>query len=161
MLIQDAVIAALKPALESPGGVEELVALGVRPAAISALMSLSPAQLAQLRGRAVIQITIDYAALTGNLCTNAAIAMIQRGASNKMLMDVLGLTRLEIAAQRAALGIAAPSGRTPLPQLDVRDKIRALYAANSSLPRAERLMATHDSASLYTFAQIWAVVSGS
>ena len=160
MLIQDAVIAALKAGLESPGGAEELAALGVRPAAIAALMSLSPAQLAQLRGRAVLQITVDFAALTGNLCTNAATAMIQRGASNRMLMDVLGLTRLEIVAQRAALGIAAPSGRPPLPCQRGRDKIKALYAANSSLPRAERLMATHDAASLYSLAQIWAIVSG-
>ena len=161
MFIQEAVIAALKNGLDTPGGAEELAALGVRPAAISALTSLSPAQQAQLRGRTVLQITIDYAALTGNLSTSAATAMIQRGASNRMLMEVLGLTRVEIVAQRAALGIAAPSGRPPLPRPEVRDKIKSVYAANASLPRAERLMATHDAASIYSFAQIWAIVSGS
>jgi hypothetical protein len=157
-MIQEAVIAAMQAGLGLPGGADELAALGVRPAAISALASLSPKQRNQLRGRVVLRINIDFAALTGHMCESAATGMIQRGASNKMLMDVLGLSRVEIAAQRAALGAPAPSGRTPLPSQEVRERITAVYAANAALPRAERLMATHDAASMYTLAQIWAIV---
>lgn len=156
MPIQESVIAALQAGLRLPGGVQELEAMGLRPATISALESM---RLSNLRGRNVLKINVDHAALTGSLCLSAATTMIQRGASNAMLLSVLGLTRNEIAAQRAALGIPAPVGRTPMPMLDIRHRILAVYDANASLARAERLIATHDAVSMYTLAQIWAIVA--
>ena len=156
MRIQEAVIAALQAGLRLPGGAQELAAMGLRPATISALDEMKPSSL---RGRAVLRINVDHAALIGSLCVSAATNMIQRGASNSMLVSVLGLTRSEIAAQRGALGIPAPIGRTPMPMLDIRNRILAVYSANASLARAERLIATHDAVSMYTLAQIWAIVA--
>jgi hypothetical protein len=52
-MIQEAVIAAMQAGLGLPGGADELAALGVRRAVISALASLSPKQRNQLRGRVV------------------------------------------------------------------------------------------------------------
>jgi len=156
MAIQEAVIAALQAGLRLPGGAQELAAMGLRPATISVLDAMNPSSL---RGRAVLRINVDHAALTGSLCVSAATNMIQRGASNAMLSTVLGLTRSEIAAQRGALGIPAPIGRTPMPMLEIRNRILAVYVANSSLARAERLIATHDTVSMYTLAQIWAIVA--
>ena len=46
-----------------------------------------------------------------------------------------------------------------MPMLDIRHRILAVYDANASLARAERLIATHDAVSMYTLAQIWAIVA--
>lgn len=158
MPIQEALISALQAGLQIPGGDEELAAMGVRSASIAALRTLSPSHLNQLRGRPVLTLSVDHAALTGSMCVSAAAGLIQRGASNAMLCTVLGLSRSEISAQRTAIGIPAPTGRTALPLQSVRERILSVYQANAALPRAERLIATHDAVPMYKLAQIWAIV---
>jgi hypothetical protein len=143
----------------NPRACDELAMLGVSPAAIRHLRSLTAPDDIDLAAKALTRLELcpqvlaeqpSFAELVG--------AYVRRGASTDMLTELLGLSIREIAVQRAAVGVSVPTGRPPGLDESSIDRVRAVWMQLDHLPRAIRLLSLAERLPMWPFASLYAAV---
>ena len=139
----------------------DLAALGVRPGVIERLRHLASDQSAVLAESALLHIGLDYQVLASIHTADELLAdYLRHGATNDLIIEILGLSVRMISAQRAALGIPSQSGRPVVPDERSTELALAAWRNAEHLPKAARLLAVHDKLPMWPLSSLYLVLRG-
>jgi hypothetical protein len=142
-------------------GSAALAALGVRPGVVDRLKMLDCEMLPAMAEGALIGITLDFEAIARIHTSDELLAeLLRHGATNDIIIELLGLTVRAISAQRAAMGIPSKPGRPTAMDDKSTTLAEEAWRMAEHLPKAPRLLAVHEKLPMWPLSSLYAVLRG-
>ena len=155
------IFAAIRTALKNdPASARNgLANMGLPLTAIDRIASMDDETLDEMVAKNVIRLNVDLCTLMQLRTLPDLIAeYIRRGASNDLMMTLLGVSPREIALQRAALGVPAALGRGSSVDQYSRERVRTLWQTLTDTRRADRLLMIADQFPMWSLTAIYGAI---